>query len=154
VNPQVGTERTGEIQQEAGGPDLGSARAAHCRRADLCEPLSAFLAFARSAAALEERHAQGRIGPRPLGRLRPYHAEHMPRWTRTWAGPIYRHVLDPDGRPVTLRRGNMFGTTTSGLVRAQTEPGWPSVRSTPSRPRRPVSACVSARVTRSAAGRT
>ena len=76
--------------------------------ADLCEPLSAFLAFARSAAELEEWHAQGRIGPRPLGRLRPYHAEHLPRWTRTWVGPIYRHVLDPDGRPAALRRGNTF----------------------------------------------
>lgn len=76
--------------------------------ADLCEPLSAFRAFARSAAALEEWYAKGRVGPRPPGRLRPYRAEHLPRWTRTWAGPIYRHVLDPDGRPAALRRGNTF----------------------------------------------
>ena len=76
--------------------------------ADLCEPLSAFRAFARSAAGLDEWYAKGRIGPRPPGRLRRYHAEHLPRWTRTWAGPIYRHVLDPDGRPAALRRGNAF----------------------------------------------
>ncbi|MEP6526980.1 MAG: phospholipase D-like domain-containing protein [Nocardioidaceae bacterium] len=76
--------------------------------ADLCEPLSAFHAFARSAAALEEWYAKGRIGPRPPGRLRPNRATHLSRWTKTWAKPIYRHVYDPDGRPAALRRNNSF----------------------------------------------
>lgn len=76
--------------------------------ADLCEPLSAFHAFARSAAALDEWHAKGRIGPRPPGRLRPYRAAPLSRWTSTWAKPAYRHVYDPDGRPAALRRNNAF----------------------------------------------
>jgi phosphatidylserine/phosphatidylglycerophosphate/cardiolipin synthase-like enzyme len=76
--------------------------------ADLREPISAFRAFARSAAALDQWHANDRIGPRPPGRLRLYQAEHLTRWTRTWAAPIYRHIFDPDGRPPALRRSNTF----------------------------------------------
>jgi phosphatidylserine/phosphatidylglycerophosphate/cardiolipin synthase-like enzyme len=76
--------------------------------ADLCEPLSAFRAFARSAAALDQWHANGRIGPRPPGRLRPYRPAPLSRWTSTWAKPAYRHLYDPDGRPATLRRNNAF----------------------------------------------
>jgi phosphatidylserine/phosphatidylglycerophosphate/cardiolipin synthase-like enzyme len=76
--------------------------------ADLCDPLSAFHAFASSAAALDEWYASGRIGPRPPGRLRPNRSAHLSRWTKTWAKPIYRHVYDPDGRPAALRRNNAF----------------------------------------------
>jgi len=76
--------------------------------ANLCEPLSAFRAFACSAAALDKWYAKGRTGPRPPGRLRLYHAGHLPRWIRTWARPIYRHVFDPDGRPSALRRSHAF----------------------------------------------
>jgi phosphatidylserine/phosphatidylglycerophosphate/cardiolipin synthase-like enzyme len=75
---------------------------------DLCDPLSVFHAFARSAAALDEWYAKDRVGPRPPGRLRPYRAAQLSRWTRTWAKPIYRHVYDPDGRPAALRRSNSF----------------------------------------------
>jgi len=76
--------------------------------ADLCEPLSAFRAFALSAEALDEWYAKGSIGPRPPGRLRPYRGAHLSRMTRLWARPMYQHLYDPDGRPAALRRKNTF----------------------------------------------
>ncbi|MBT2225017.1 phospholipase D-like domain-containing protein [Nonomuraea sp. NEAU-A123] len=75
---------------------------------DLQDPLSAFKAFAESAAALDTWHAQGQQGPRPPGRLRTYQQHPMSWWTRTWATPLYRHFYDPDGRPSRLRRTNTF----------------------------------------------
>ena len=75
---------------------------------DLCDPQSAFDAFARSAAALDGWHLAGRRGPRPPGRLRtmppPPPAGHDPRW----AEPLYARVYDPDGRTWRERRRNRF----------------------------------------------
>jgi hypothetical protein len=76
--------------------------------ADLCDPRSAFAAFARSAALLDAWHAEGRPGPRPPGRLRTYQTPGLSRWTRTWATPLYRCFYDPDGRPPALRRNSAF----------------------------------------------
>jgi phosphatidylserine/phosphatidylglycerophosphate/cardiolipin synthase-like enzyme len=76
--------------------------------ADLCDPGEAFAAFARSAAALQDWHDGGRRGPRPPGRLRPYRVPDLRPWTRAWAAPLYRTVLDPDGRPLGMRRGGHF----------------------------------------------
>jgi phosphatidylserine/phosphatidylglycerophosphate/cardiolipin synthase-like enzyme len=76
--------------------------------ADLRDPVSAFEAFARSAAALDEWHAKDRVGPRPPGRLRPYRAGQLSGWTKMWAKPIFQRVYDPDGRPADLRRDNAF----------------------------------------------
>jgi phosphatidylserine/phosphatidylglycerophosphate/cardiolipin synthase-like enzyme len=76
--------------------------------ADLCDPRSAFAAFARSAALLDAWHAEGRPGPRPPGRLRTYQTPGLSRWTRTWATPLYRCFYDPDGRPPALRRSSAF----------------------------------------------
>jgi phosphatidylserine/phosphatidylglycerophosphate/cardiolipin synthase-like enzyme len=76
--------------------------------ADLCDPRSAFAAFARSAAALDAWHAEGRPGQRPPGRLRTYQTPSLSRWTRTWATPLYRCFYDPDGRPSALRRTSAF----------------------------------------------
>ena len=76
--------------------------------ADLVDAESAFEAFAESAAALDAWHDGGRHGPRPPGRLRAYRIAEMSRWTRTWAGLLYRLVYDPDGRPRYLRRGGEF----------------------------------------------
>ncbi|MCW2937581.1 MAG: phosphatidylserine/phosphatidylglycerophosphate/cardiolipinsynthase-like protein [Actinomycetia bacterium] len=74
----------------------------------LCEPTTAFMAFASSAAVLDEWHAAGRQGQRPPGRLRTYQTPRMSRWTRTWATPLYRSFYDPDGRPAALRRTNTY----------------------------------------------
>jgi len=75
---------------------------------DLREPGPVFEAFARSAAALDEWHAGGRVGPRPAGRVRPYRLPQLSRWTQMWCRPLYRALLDPDGRPPGLRRDGAF----------------------------------------------
>jgi phosphatidylserine/phosphatidylglycerophosphate/cardiolipin synthase-like enzyme len=67
-----------------------------------------FAAYARSAAALQDWHSGGRVGPRPPGRLRPLAAVELGRFTRAWASAAYRLLFDPDGRPLDLRlRGRM-----------------------------------------------
>jgi phosphatidylserine/phosphatidylglycerophosphate/cardiolipin synthase-like enzyme len=68
----------------------------------------AFGAFRRSAARLDAWHGGGRAGPRPAGRLRSYQQPALPPWTRAWAGPAYRLVYDPDGRPLSWRRAGRF----------------------------------------------
>lgn len=76
--------------------------------ADLVDPADAFAAFARAAQQLQHWHDTGRTGPRPPGRLRPYHLQRLSRATLTWASPLYRLVADPDGRPRRLRRTRTF----------------------------------------------
>jgi phosphatidylserine/phosphatidylglycerophosphate/cardiolipin synthase-like enzyme len=56
-----------------------------------------------SASALDAWHEGGQKGPRPPGRLRPHRAEQLPLHTRLWATPVYRMLVDPDGRPLKLR---------------------------------------------------
>ncbi|PZS04527.1 MAG: phospholipase [Pseudonocardiales bacterium] len=76
--------------------------------ADLLDPRAAFAAFADSARALDRWHADGRRGPRPPGRLRPYDTPRLSRRTLAWATPLYRAICDPDGRPGPLRRRHRF----------------------------------------------
>ncbi len=73
----------------------------------LLDPDEAFSAFARSAAALEAWHRGGRVGERPAGRLRPHRLRELHPW-EIWAAPLYRMVLDPDGRPRKLQRAQEF----------------------------------------------
>ncbi|GAA3399216.1 phospholipase D family protein [Streptomyces roseoviridis] len=75
---------------------------------DLCDPVKAFDAFSERAAALDAWYANGRRGPRPPGRLRAYEPPDMSRLTRTFAMPLYRLLVDPDGRPHRLRRHNAY----------------------------------------------
>jgi phosphatidylserine/phosphatidylglycerophosphate/cardiolipin synthase-like enzyme len=72
--------------------------------AGLIDPDDMFDAFARAADQLQQWHDGDRTGPRPAGRLRPYAAPRFSRRTQAWAGPLYRLVYDPDGRPPALRR--------------------------------------------------
>jgi phosphatidylserine/phosphatidylglycerophosphate/cardiolipin synthase-like enzyme len=76
--------------------------------AELIDPVSAFRAFATSAAQLQKWHDGGRAGPRPVGRLRPYRTPTLSRATQLWARPMYRAVYDPDGRPRRMRRRKSF----------------------------------------------
>jgi phosphatidylserine/phosphatidylglycerophosphate/cardiolipin synthase-like enzyme len=76
--------------------------------ADLRDPEKAFEAFAESACRLQRWYEQGCRGARPAGRLLPYGAPTLSRWTRMWAQPLYRRVFDPDGRPRHLRRAHQF----------------------------------------------
>ena len=77
-------------------------------QADLLDPVSAFAAFAHSARQLQRWHDNGKAGPRPPGRLRPYTAPRQSRRTLLWATPLYRTIYDPDGRPRSFRRKHRF----------------------------------------------
>jgi phosphatidylserine/phosphatidylglycerophosphate/cardiolipin synthase-like enzyme len=76
--------------------------------ADLDKPADLFDAFAEAARDLEAWHRTGQRGPRPPGRLRPYHVQPLSRSTVAWAAPAYRFLYDPDGRPPRLRRRETF----------------------------------------------
>ena len=76
--------------------------------ADLVDPAAMFAHYADSAARLQQWHDQGRSGPRPPGRLRPYRATRLSRRTLAWATPLYRTIYDPDGRPLSLRYRHRF----------------------------------------------
>lgn len=81
---------------------------AHGEDTDLVDPTTMFARFVDSAAQLQRWHDNGRLGPRPRGRLRPYRAARLSRRTLTWAGPLYRIVYDPDGRPLPVRYRRRF----------------------------------------------
>jgi phosphatidylserine/phosphatidylglycerophosphate/cardiolipin synthase-like enzyme len=76
--------------------------------ADLLDPADFVAALDRAATALQDWHDGGRVGPRPAGRLRPHRPEKLTWLTRLWATPLYRMVVDPDGRPLRLRRAKSF----------------------------------------------
>jgi hypothetical protein len=40
--------------------------------------------------------------------LRHHRQVELSAFTRTWAGPLYRLVYDPDGRPQRLRRAGRW----------------------------------------------
>jgi phosphatidylserine/phosphatidylglycerophosphate/cardiolipin synthase-like enzyme len=75
---------------------------------DLRDPVAAFDAFAASARKLDDWHAEGRIGPRPPGRLRANEPPVLTATKAAWAAPVYRFLADPDGRPAALRRARDF----------------------------------------------
>ncbi|WP_328619132.1 phospholipase D family protein [Streptomyces sp. NBC_00354] len=74
----------------------------------LCDPGTAFDAFRGAAAALDAWHAGGRRGPRPMGRLRRYVPPDLPTARRLLVTPLHRALIDPDGRPLRMRRRNSF----------------------------------------------
>jgi phosphatidylserine/phosphatidylglycerophosphate/cardiolipin synthase-like enzyme len=76
--------------------------------ADLLDADSFVDALQRSADALQAWHDGGRVGPRPPGRLRPHKPERVAWFTRLWATPAYRLLVDPDGRPLELRLRKAF----------------------------------------------
>lgn len=84
------------LRQRLAGEHLGTGEAVSLE--------DHFEAFAQSAAALQKWHDGGRVGPRPDGRIRPLVEPAISRFTRLWAGPLYRLAYDPDGRPFDLRR--------------------------------------------------
>jgi phosphatidylserine/phosphatidylglycerophosphate/cardiolipin synthase-like enzyme len=73
----------------------------------LIDPMEAFAAVARSARALDAWHRAGRAGQRPAGRLRPHQIRELRPW-EVWAQPLYRTIVDPDGRPRRLQRSQGF----------------------------------------------
>jgi phosphatidylserine/phosphatidylglycerophosphate/cardiolipin synthase-like enzyme len=74
----------------------------------LVDPLEAF-DMARSAAlALDRWHEGGRQGPRPKGRLRVHHLPDVAWWQKAWAWPLYRLLVDPDGRSRRMKRRGSY----------------------------------------------
>jgi phosphatidylserine/phosphatidylglycerophosphate/cardiolipin synthase-like enzyme len=60
------------------------------------------------AQALQEWHSSERRGERPPGQARPHEPGRVKWWAAWWAFPIYKLAVDPDGRPLGLRRQNRF----------------------------------------------
>ncbi|MCW2542327.1 MAG: phosphatidylserine/phosphatidylglycerophosphate/cardiolipinsynthase-like protein [Frankiales bacterium] len=81
---------------------------------DLCDPVTAFEAFARTADAVQRWHDTGKRGTRPVGRLRPYRTPRLSKSTLWWATPLYRTIYDPDGRG--RRAGARHGVADGGAA--------------------------------------
>jgi phosphatidylserine/phosphatidylglycerophosphate/cardiolipin synthase-like enzyme len=76
--------------------------------ADLVDNASGLAAWRESAARLLAWDEGGREGERPPGRARPHQPERIPAWKTFWAAPVYRFLVDPDGRPPRLRLARRF----------------------------------------------
>ncbi|MEA2521551.1 MAG: hypothetical protein QOI81_1197 [Actinomycetota bacterium] len=74
----------------------------------LLKPIEGFDRWLRTAAALDAWHDGGRTGERPVGRIRRHRPRPVALWQRVWAWPLYRTVVDPDGRPRKLQRAHDF----------------------------------------------
>lgn len=75
---------------------------------ELVDPAQGLAAWRESATALEAWHRGGKAGARPRGRARvhePAPVEGLARWL---AQPVYRYLVDPDGRPRDLRKRNLY----------------------------------------------
>jgi phosphatidylserine/phosphatidylglycerophosphate/cardiolipin synthase-like enzyme len=71
--------------------------------ADCVDPEGMFEAFEHSAAELDQWHDDGRVGPRPPGRLRRLRLPELSPLRRLVASAPYLALHDPDGRPMRLR---------------------------------------------------
>ena len=75
---------------------------------DCVDPQGMLRAYAESAAALDAWHDGGKVGPRPAGRLRSLDIPKFNLLTRMLWSPLYRNLVDPDGRPHRIRRHRRF----------------------------------------------
>jgi phosphatidylserine/phosphatidylglycerophosphate/cardiolipin synthase-like enzyme len=71
---------------------------------DLLDPVAGFELWRATAAGLEAWHEGGNRGPRPPGRVRPHQVELARALKARWAAALYRVAIDPDGRPLPLKR--------------------------------------------------
>ncbi len=111
LDRQVGPAQfPGDISRIETGTAPGDLDDAELLRvmADCVDGSSMFDVYAASAAALQAWHDGGCRGSRPPGRLRPIDVPRLSQLTKLWAGPFYRTVHDPDGRPRALRRRSEF----------------------------------------------
>jgi phosphatidylserine/phosphatidylglycerophosphate/cardiolipin synthase-like enzyme len=74
----------------------------------LLDPIETFERWRAAARALDAWHEGGRRGPRPPGRIREHRPEPVAIWQRPYAAPLYRLLIDPDGRPFAMRRAHRF----------------------------------------------
>jgi phosphatidylserine/phosphatidylglycerophosphate/cardiolipin synthase-like enzyme len=75
---------------------------------DLLDPVAGFDAWRRAASALATWHDAGRSGPRPPGHASEHDPGRVQPWAAWWATPVYKLLVDPDGRPRRLRRASRF----------------------------------------------
>ena len=75
---------------------------------DLLDPSDGTEVLRSTALALDAWHDGGRRGERPAGRVRVHQPEPVPRWARAWARPVYRALVDPDGRSFGQRRADRY----------------------------------------------
>ncbi len=75
--------------------------------ADLVDGVTAIELLRQAASALDNWH-DARADPRPPGRLRHHQPRRVSWWAAWWAQPVYRLLVDPDGRPRQLRRAGEF----------------------------------------------
>ena len=74
----------------------------------LVDPVAGFRRWRVAADALDSWHASGGRGPRPPGRIRHHDPGHNSAVAERWAVPVYKYLLDPDGRPKALRGSGRF----------------------------------------------
>ncbi|HEX6514065.1 MAG TPA: phospholipase D family protein [Nocardioidaceae bacterium] len=70
----------------------------------LRDPVAGAEVLVEHADRLDAWHRGGRRGDRPPGHLRRHHPPRVPAAVRRVLQPFTRTVLDPDGRPLALRR--------------------------------------------------
>jgi phosphatidylserine/phosphatidylglycerophosphate/cardiolipin synthase-like enzyme len=70
----------------------------------LLDPVAGFEAWRATAARLQAWHDGPGPWTRPPGRVRPHQVELAPALKARWAAALYRVAIDPDGRPLPLRR--------------------------------------------------
>jgi phosphatidylserine/phosphatidylglycerophosphate/cardiolipin synthase-like enzyme len=74
----------------------------------LLDPIEGSARWRAAATALDAWHEGGGRGPRPPGRIRVHRPQPVAPWQRAWSWPLYRTIVDPDGRPLALRRAHTF----------------------------------------------
>jgi phosphatidylserine/phosphatidylglycerophosphate/cardiolipin synthase-like enzyme len=76
--------------------------------ADLIDPEKGFAAWKDAAESLAAWQRGDRRGERPPGRVLAHRPGPVRGWAAWWAWPVYRTLIDPDGRPWRLRRAKRF----------------------------------------------
>ena len=76
--------------------------------ADLVDAVAAIPLLRQAASDLDAWNEDGRTGPRPPGRLRHHKPGPVRWWATWWSHPLHRLLVDPDGRPRSLRRAGSF----------------------------------------------
>jgi hypothetical protein len=110
ILPGAGRSRSPATGAQLGlEPDDGDGR--------LLDPAAGFELWRTTAARLEAWHDGDGRGPRPPGRVRPHQVELAPALKTRWAAALNRVAIDPDGRPLALRRDTAPPATSPGRGR-------------------------------------